>query len=68
MAKTKEELIEIKEELKSLNSKLKELTEDELKEITGGADFSANFSKSIIIGQAIKEKLTPYDEYDRHQN
>ena len=37
MAKTKEELKKIKEECEALNNKLKELTEDELKEVTGGA-------------------------------
>ena len=34
--KTKEELTAIKEEVAALNAKLAELTEDELKEVTGG--------------------------------
>ena len=34
--KTKEDLEELKEEVESLNKKLAELTEDELKEVTGG--------------------------------
>ena len=35
--KTKEELNALKEEVETLNKKLHELTEDELKQITGGA-------------------------------
>lgn len=37
MGKTKEELIALKEEYETLNNKLKELTEAELKEVTAGA-------------------------------
>ena len=36
MAKTKEELNELKQEYDSLTNKLKELTEDELLQVTGG--------------------------------
>ena len=36
MAKTKEELNAIEEEIETVNSKLQELTEEELKQITGG--------------------------------
>ena len=36
MAKTKEELNELKEEIETLNEKLGELNEDELKEVSGG--------------------------------
>ena len=36
MAKTQEELYAIKEEVEALNNKLKELTEDELKLVSGG--------------------------------
>ena len=36
MAKTKEELNQLKSEFETLNNKLKELTKDELKKITGG--------------------------------
>ena len=36
MAKTKEELNTIKEEVETLNKKLADLTEDGLKEVTGG--------------------------------
>ena len=36
MAKTQEELNELKNEYETLNKKLKELTEDELLQVTGG--------------------------------
>lgn len=35
--KTKEELNKLKEEIENINRKLKELTPEELKEITGGS-------------------------------
>ena len=37
MPKTQEELNALKEEIETLNKKLHELTEDELKQVTGGA-------------------------------
>ena len=40
MTKTKEELNKIKEEYETLTVKLKELTEDELKAVTGGNDIN----------------------------
>lgn len=50
MAKTQEELNELKQECKDLTSKLKELTEDELYEVMGGAaDFNKSFTKSITL-------------------
>ena len=36
MAKTQDELKELKEEYEKLNEKLKELSDDELKQVTGG--------------------------------
>ena len=41
--KTKEELNALKEEVKTLNKKLAELTEDELKQVSGGAAGSVQF-------------------------
>lgn len=38
--KTKEELNNLKREVEALNTKLAELTEDELKQVIGGVDFS----------------------------
>lgn len=40
MAKTKEELGELKEEYESLMTRLKSLSEDELDEVTGGFEFA----------------------------
>ena len=39
MPKTKEELSTLKQEYESLNNKLKELTNEELKQVIGGAHF-----------------------------
>ena len=38
MAKTQEELNSLKEEVETLNNKLKELTDEELKQVTGGIE------------------------------
>lgn len=40
--KTKEELNALKEEINSINQKLHELTEDELKQVIGGIGFIGN--------------------------
>lgn len=51
--KTKEELNAIKEEVDALNKKLAELTEEELKQVTGGAVFTGAdglvSSDSVIV-------------------
>lgn len=56
MAKTKEELVKLKEECESFNSKLKELSEDEMKEVTGGNDIIWLFEKSFDTYQASKQQ------------
>ena len=38
MSKTKEELDEIKEEVEKLDTKLRELTEEELEQVVGGSE------------------------------
>lgn len=43
--KTKEELTVLKEEYETLNAKLAELTEDELKQVTGGTVVLHNMPK-----------------------
>ena len=48
--KTKEELNELKEEVESMNEKLKELTPEELQQIYGGA-FGPNVAE--VIGKAV---------------
>ena len=49
--KTQEELQQLKNEYESLTTKLKELTEDELKEVSGGLI-------PIIFSENLKESLT----------
>ena len=46
MAKTKEELNQLKTEYETLADKLKELTEDELKQVAGGDSYSSIFDDS----------------------
>ena len=55
MAKTKEELKELREEYESLSTKLKELTEDELSIVTGG---TVSVDDSIINKWYKKESST----------
>lgn len=52
--KTKEELSALKEEVKNLNRKLSELTEDELKLVTGGV--IGPFTQPLSLGNG---KLRP---------
>ena len=50
MAKTQEELNAIKKEIETLNNKLKELTDEELKQVAGGVNnFNKSFTKSITL-------------------
>ena len=46
MAKSKEELNKIKEEVEAVNEKLQELTEEELAQVTGG-DTACNWDKYV---------------------
>ena len=63
MKKTKEELNTLKQEYETLNNKLQELTEDELKEVSGGTNL-ANIiggiatinTAQVIIGSALSKK------------
>lgn len=48
MAKTQEELKQLKEEYETLTTKLKELTEEELKQVTGGVDNNPDKPNVII--------------------
>ena len=45
MPKTQEELNQLKKEFEALTTKLKELNEDELKQVTGGASYDNNKSR-----------------------
>lgn len=55
MAKTKQELDELKKEFETVNSKLKELNEDELKEVCGGVNI-------WDIAVKLKEKFNSHDQ------
>lgn len=55
MAKTQAELNQLKMEYNSLNAKLKELTEDELKQVVGGQE---------IFVPKIESPLTPANGSD----
>ena len=49
--KTKEELNALKEELEAINEKCRELTPEELKEVTGGATYRNMFENCVeLIG------------------
>ena len=71
--KTKEELNALREEVKALNAKLKELSEEELAQVTGGVTTPFNaptgkgnnpFSQSFIIED--DETLHNYHIYDNN--
>ena len=49
MAKTKEELDQLKQECESLASKLKELNDDELKQVTGGLNPELQGSNTKVV-------------------
>ena len=48
--KTQEELTQLKTEYETLNNKLKELSDDELKEVTGGKNFISFIPGLLAIG------------------
>ena len=54
MAKTQEEIIKLKQEYEELNSKLKELNDDELNQVTGGIDFEQG---KFILTRANQEEI-----------
>ena len=56
--KTKEELNALKEEIETLNKKLAELTEEELAQVTGGADVPKQ-EKEIHIYENTLDGFTP---------
>ena len=48
MAKSKEELDALKEEVESINEKLAELTEEEIAQVNGGAEGALRMGKPFI--------------------
>ncbi len=55
MSKSKEELNALKEEVEAVNEKCRELTEEELKEVTGG---SMGPNVAGVIGSAVAAGTT----------
>ena len=47
--KTKEELNALKKEIEALNEKCRELTEEELKEVTGGAWTRGDLTRTFFV-------------------
>lgn len=59
MTKTKEELIQIKQEFETLITNLKDLTEDELKQVTGGS-----LIRSALKNEEAEEIKQTFDIFD----
>ena len=72
MAKTKEELQQLKQEYESLNNKLKELNEDELKLVTGSGyqntdiDTRKDLYENIILGASSEESKKTCTSWHTH--
>ena len=62
--KTKEELNALKEEVETLNKKLRELTEEELAEVTGGKDYVIKHPK--IISPLLRVAFPQKDDYEKY--
>ena len=57
----KEELNAIKQQYETLNSKLKELTEEELKQVTGGANVrNSDGTITLLKGQCYYDSYSPF--------
>lgn len=60
--KTKEELNKLKEEIDNLNKKLAELTEEELENVNGGADWAYTVGSAdpakVLQGKAVGVLIT----------
>ena len=56
--KTKEELNALKEEVKTLNKKLRELTDEELSQVTGGAN-----EYLMLIDGKVTQHLDNYNSF-----
>ena len=56
--KTKEELNALKEEVETLNKKLRELTEEELSQVTGGAN-----EYLMLIDGKVTQHVDNYDSF-----
>ena len=57
--KTKEELNALKEQVETLNKKLAELTEEELKQVTGGQMIGEKEFEYKIYENKVEDKFRP---------
>ena len=63
--KTEEELNALKNEVEALNTKLTELTEDELKQVVGGGtdiDIRKDLYENIILSSCRPDERTEYQK------
>lgn len=74
MTKTKEELIELKNEYDSLKNKLNELTDDELVEVTGGVTvwdiavkLKEKFNMGVLGSQQNNKSLTGVNAHGKNE-
>ena len=61
MAKTQEELIQLKQDYEALTTKFQELTEDELKQIAGGLELLPSNKLISIVYDAMFERCKPLE-------
>ena len=57
MAKTKEELNKIKEEVETVNEKLQKLTPEELEQVNGGKGNIVDMAVGVIIQSEFGKKI-----------
>ena len=57
MSKSKEELNKLKEEVKSVNEKLQELTPEELEQVNGGKGNIVDMAVGVIIQAEFGKKI-----------
>ena len=67
MAKTKEELNQLKTEYETLNNKLNELSEDEFKEITGGNWWPEYHGEDGFIRGGVNFNITDWNGYGQEE-
>lgn len=65
MAKTQDELNQLKKEYEELNTKLKELSEEELKSILGGRDTETKGGCTVLDCPYSSAKECPHVNYGR---
>ena len=61
--KTKEELNALKEEVETLSKKLRELTEDELAQVSGGVTYEGGFNEGLDLDAVYHSEYVFNDVY-----